>query len=175
MKGEGTMARTKWKAMLAMGSLFAAFAAGTALAAAQAKEESYQWSAELVAFDETARTMTLKTMVVGDATKQAATFKPGDKVLLTWSGIDKYASAINGVHRYEGAVKSDSRFAFPAEFVSFTSNMYLTFKAPVPADAVTRLKTIKPTQWVTATSRHGAAAGTPIAAIRGYNDPEPNS
>ena len=66
--------------------------------------------------------------------------------------IDKYASGINGIHRYDSSVKSDARFSFPAEFVSFTSNMYVTFKAPVPADAVTRLTELKPGQWVTATS-----------------------
>ena len=163
------MTRTKWTLMLGIGILFAAWAASPAIA--QAKDDSYQWSAELVAFDEASRTVTFKTMAVGDAIQQAASLKAGDKVLLTWSGFDRHASAINGVRRYEGTVNPDSRFAFPAEFVSFTANTYLTFKAQVPADAMTRLKAIKPGQWVTATSRHGAhSSSEPITAIRGYND-----
>ena len=166
------MTRTNWKATFAMGILLAAFVAGTSPAFAQAKEDSYQWSAELVALDDASSTMTVKAMAVGDAITQAATFKPGDKVLVTWSGFEKYASAVNGVHRYERTAKADSRFTFPAEFVSFTANMYLNFKAKVPADAVTRVKNIKPGQWITATSRHGASVDAPIAAVRGYNDPE---
>jgi hypothetical protein len=155
--------------VIGVGILFAAWAASPAIA--QAKDDSYQWSAELVALDEVGRTVTFKTMAVGDAIQQATSLKPADKVLLTWSGFDKYASAINGVRRYEGTVKPDSRFAFPAEFVSFTANTYLTFKAQVPPDAMTRLKGIKLGQWVTATSQHGAhASSEPITAIRGYND-----
>jgi len=152
--------------------LAAALTIATLPAAAQAKEDSYQWSAELVSFDAATRTATLKVMAFDDAKKQAESLKAGDKVLLTWSGFDKYASGINGIHRYDSSVKSDVRFSFPAEFVSFTSNMYVTFKATVPADAVTRLTALMPGQWVTATSRHGVSAHEPIAAVRGYNDPE---
>lgn len=166
------MTRTILKTISGLAIVLAATLAIAGSAAAQAKEDSYQWNAEIVSFDAPTRTATLKVMAFDDAKKQAATFKAGDKVTLSWSGFDKYASGINGVHRYDSSVKSGARFSFPAEFVSYTSDMYVTFKVPVPPDAVTRLTAIKPGEWVTATSRHGAPANEPILAVRGYNDPE---
>jgi hypothetical protein len=136
--------------------------------------DTYQWSGELVAFDEPMRTMTVKTSAVGEAQKQLAAFKAGDKVLLNWSGFDKYASAVNGAWKQDGTRKPEARFSFPAEFVAFdASRNYVTFKVPVPADATARLKSIKPGEWITAISKHGhASVSQPIAAVRGYNDPE---
>jgi hypothetical protein len=136
--------------------------------------DSYQWSAELVAFDEPMRMMTVKTSAVGEAQKQLAAFKAGDKILLDWSGFERYASAVNGAMKNDAARRPDERFSFPAEFVAFdASRNYVTFKVPVPADSTTRLKSIKPGEWVTATSKHGHASVTqPVAAVRGYNDPE---
>jgi hypothetical protein len=98
-------------------------------------------------------------------------------VVLNWSGFDKYASAVNGAAKQEAGRKPEDRFSFPAEFVAFdASRNYVTFKVPVPSEATTRLKSIKPGEWVTATSKHGAASATqPIAAVRGYNDPEPRA
>jgi hypothetical protein len=141
---------------------------------ATSTSESYQWSAELVAFDEPMRMMTVKTSAVGEAQKQLAAFKAGDQVVLNWSGFDKYASAVNGAAKREAARKPEDRFSFPAEFVAFdASRNYVTFKVPVPSEATARLKSIKPGEWVTATSKHGHASVTqPIAAVRGYNDPE---
>jgi hypothetical protein len=135
----------------------------------QKPDDSYQWSAELVTFDEAARTVTLRAMAFGDAPKQAATLKSGDKIFVRWSGFDKYANAINGLQKVEGG-KADPRFAFPAEFVGFAPETnYVTFKVTIPADSVNRMKATKPGQWITATCRHGADA---IVAIRGYNDLE---
>jgi hypothetical protein len=136
--------------------------------------DAYQWSAELVAFDETARIVTVKTSAVGEATSQLGAFKAGDKILLNWSGFDKYASGVNGAWKQDGNRKLADRFSFPAEFVAFdASRNYVTFKVPVPAEATSRLKSIKPGEWITATSKHGqASAAHPIAAVRGYNDPE---
>jgi hypothetical protein len=141
---------------------------------ATSTSDAYQWSAELVAFDEPMRTMTVKTSAVGEAQKQLAAFKAGDKVLLNWSGFDKYASSVNGAWKQDGTRKPEDRFSFPAEFVAFdASRNYVTFKVPVPAEATARLKSIKPGEWVTATSKHGQASMThPIAAVRGYNDSE---
>jgi hypothetical protein len=141
--------------------------------AAQSASESYQWHAELVAFEENSRMVTVKSRAVGDALKQLGNFKPGDKIMLTWSGFDKFAYAINGALRYD-ASKAEQRFSFPTEFVAFDSaGEYVTFKAQIPASNVTKVRPIKPGQWVTATSPHGQRSGTqPITAIRGYNDPE---
>jgi hypothetical protein len=154
------------------------FAVGAAFAesaqTATSTSDSYQWSAELVAFDESMRVMAVKASVVGEAQKQLATFKAGDKVLLNWSGFDKYASAVNGAWKQDPIRKPEDRFSFPAEFVAFdASRNYVTFKVSVPAEATARLRSIKSSEWVTATSKHGqASVAQPVAAVRGYNDPE---
>ena len=139
--------------------------------------ETYFWHGELVALDQTAKTITVKTMVVGSALDELGHFKAGDRVMLSWSGFDKYANAVNRVARYEATKKSDERFAFPAEFVSFdAAQKYVTFKAPIPAESISKLQSLKPGQWVTATSPHGKGSeAQPIVAIRGYNDTTTNS
>ncbi|HET9218800.1 MAG TPA: hypothetical protein VFR18_17580 [Terriglobia bacterium] len=154
------------------------FVVGSAFAqsaqSATSTSDSYQWSAELVAFDEPMRMLTVKASAVGEAQKQLAAFKAGDKILLNWSGFDKYASAVNGAWKQDATRKAEDRFSFPAEFVTFdASRNYVTFKVPAPAEATARLKSIKPGEWVTATSKHGHASVTqPLVAVRGYNDPE---
>jgi hypothetical protein len=125
-----------------------------------------------VALDQPAKTVTVKSMAVGDALQELPRFKAGDKILLGWSGFDKYANSINHAVRYDATKKSDDRFSFPAEFVAFDAeHRYVTFKAPVPDESMAKLQSLKPGQWITATSPHGKTSDTrPIVAIRGYND-----
>ena len=143
----------------------------------QSTSDTYSWSGELVALDQSTRTITVKSMVVGNALDELGHFKAGDRVVLGWSGFDKYANAINHAVRYDAAKKVDERFTFPAEFVSFdAAQRYLTFKSQIPAESVSKVQSLKTGQWVTATSPHGKASETqPIVAIRGYNDPASNS
>ena len=144
---------------------------------AKSGSETYSWHGELVALDQTNRTITVKSMVVGSALEQLGHFKTGDRINLSWSGLDKYASAINGAARYDATKKRDERFTFPAEFVSFdASQKYLTFKSPIPAESISKLQSLKAGQWVTATSPHGKASDSqPIVAIRPYNESSSNS
>jgi hypothetical protein len=134
--------------------------------------ETYVWNGELVALDQTAKIITVKSMVVGSALEELGHFKPGDRVMLGWSGFDKYANAVNHVVRYDATKKLDERFAFPAEFVSFDATQkYVSFKAAIPAESISKIQSLKPGQWLTATSPHGKASeAQPIVAIRGYND-----
>jgi hypothetical protein len=140
-------------------------------------DSTYTWHAELVALDAGAKTATVKAMAVGDALKELPQFKPGDRVMLGWSGFDKFANAINHAVKFDGTKKLDDRFAFPVEFVAFDAeHRYATFKAPIPSDGVSRLQALKPGQWITATSPHGAASQTqPIVSIRSYNNTAPAS
>jgi hypothetical protein len=146
--------------------------AATPVQSAPTGNETYVWNGELVALDQTAKIITVKSMVVGSALDELGHFKGGDRVMLSWSGIDKYANAVNHVARYDATKKSGERFAFPAEFVSFdAAQKYVTFKAPIPAESISKLLSLKPGQWVTATSPHGKGSeAQPIVAIRGYND-----
>jgi hypothetical protein len=134
--------------------------------------QSFSWHAELVALDESAKTATVKTSVVGDAIAEFGNMKPGAQVVVTWSGLDRFADAIRSV-RPGDANNSGERFTFPVEFVSFDAERrYVTFKVKVPDSGIPRLKAMKPGEWITATSPHDASSSTqPVAMIRHYNDP----
>src|SRR4051812_13854748 len=56
---------------------------------------TYTWHGELVSLDQTSRALTVKAMVAGSALEELMHFKAGDRIMLGWSGFDKYANAIN--------------------------------------------------------------------------------
>lgn len=136
----------------------------------QPAADTYTWSGELVSLDEGGRILTVKVRVVGDQPMtELPKFKSGDRIILTWSGYDKYADAINHVIRYD-ATKNTPSFTFPADFVAFDSaHQYVTFKVPLPAESIDKIKSLKPGEWVTATSPHTRTAeAKPIVTIRPY-------
>ena len=133
--------------------------------------DSYLWNAELVAFDRATRMITVKAPVVGEeAPAEIALLKTGQQIVLTWSGVDRYASGIRHAVAYSASKKSEDKFSLPAEFVSYDSaQRNLTFKTKIPADGVARIEALKPGEWVTATSLHGKATDAePIVAIRPF-------
>lgn len=135
----------------------------------KAANDSYLWHAELVTLDQ--NTMTVKSWIVGEeAPKQMAAFKRGEKIALTWSGLADYASGIREATKYDAAKKMDDHFTFPVEFVSYdAAHRYVTFKVPVAAQSIANIKSLKPGEWITATSPHGqASAAQPIATVRPY-------
>ena len=137
----------------------------------QPTSETYSWSGELVGFDANGRTVTVKSPVFGDqATAELPRFNPGERIILTWSGYDTYADAISRAVRYEAGKKWNEPFTFPVEFVAYESpRRYLTFKFQVPAGSVEALKSLKPGDWVTATSRHRPSSETEaITAVNAY-------
>jgi hypothetical protein len=136
----------------------------------QLTSEVFSWNGELVAPDANSRVMTVKAPIVGQQTPAAfQRLKTGERVMLTWSGYDKYADAIRDVRSSSLVNKSDERFTFPAEFASFDAERrYATFKM-VPENSIGNLMTLKPGEWVTATSPHGALAkSTPVTMVRPY-------
>lgn len=139
--------------------------------ALQPTSETYSWSGELVGFDATGRTLTVKSRVVGEqALAELPQLKSGDRIVLTWSGFDTYADAISRAVRYDASKNWSAPFTFPVEFVAYESpRQYVTFKFQVPAASVDALKSIKPGEWVMATSRHRPANETEaIRAVTAY-------
>ena len=137
----------------------------------QPTSETYSWSGELVGFDANGRTVTVKSPVFGDqATAELPRFNPGERIILTWSGYDTYADAISRAVRFDAGKKWNEPFTFPVEFVAYESpRRYLTFKFQVPAGSVEALKSLKPGEWVTATSRHRPSSETEaITAVNAY-------
>ena len=157
---------------VALASLTLSFVAGSPVKAASSDPvaETYTWSAELVALDETHHMLTAKAYVVADQPKaEFKAFKAGDRVLLGWSGFDKFASGINHATHYTTGTAVTEKFSFPVEFVSYDAERnYVTFKTTVPADGMAKIRTLMPGEWITATSTQTKPEAQPIVAIRPY-------
>jgi hypothetical protein len=137
----------------------------------QPTSETYSWSGELVRFDGNGRTITVKSRVAGEqAREELSRFKPGDRIVLTWSGFDTYADAISRAVRYDASRKWNQPFTFPVEFVAYESpRQYVTFTFQVPAASIEAVKTVKPGEWITATSKHRATNETEaVTAVIAY-------
>jgi hypothetical protein len=158
------------KTVLALAT-FLFFTAGTLAQSQRTADEEFSWHAGLVALDERARIVTVKAPIVSDRVR--ADFegvKPGERILVRWSGFHDYADSVAEARRSMDVRNAEERFTFPVEFVSFDPvQRFVTFKVPVPETSIANLKALKPTDWVTVTSPHGPSSKTaPITAIRPY-------
>jgi|SRR5688572_24485786 len=137
--------------------------------AADTANETYTWSAELVARDDEARTITVQSRLVSNAEIDFDSLDDGDRVTLTWSGINMAA----GVRRITaGAAPEDDRLTLPIEFVSSElDDRYVRFKVLVPSDDLAKLGSVQPGQYVTATSpRRASRWEEAVVDVRPYND-----
>jgi hypothetical protein len=132
--------------------------------------DTFTWHAELVSVDAGSGTFTVKAKMLSDLGKEVAKFNAGDRVLLTWSGIDKYAGAVRQIAKYAANQKVDTTFAFPVELGSRdVPNDYVTFKFRAPTGAVAAVKTVKPGEWVTVTVRqHSTGDAQGIVSVEPY-------
>ena len=131
--------------------------------------ETYTWSAELVAVDASARTVTVQARVVEETGIDWDELDAGDRVTLTWSGIETAA----GIRRVvAGAAPADDRLTLPIEFVSAEHDRrYVRFKVAVPAADVMKLTSLSAGSWITATSpRRAARYEEAVVTVRPYND-----
>jgi hypothetical protein len=139
--------------------------------AGQLTSKFFSWNGELVTLDENARTVTVKAPLATDQTlPDFARLKTGDRIALRWSGYDDYADSIYRVAQPAEMAQNDSRFIFSVDFVAVDNvRRYVTFKVQIPQDGVASLKSLKPGEWVTATSPHGPSSKTtPVVSIRPY-------
>jgi hypothetical protein len=146
-----------------------AMAAAVPAIAGDAANDTYTWSAELVAVDQAASTVTVQSRLVGNAEVDLDSLDSGDRVTLTWSGINTAA----GVRRIvDGAAPEGDRLTLPIEFLSAEhDNQYVRFKVPVPNDDLAKIASLTPGAWVTATSpRRSQKYEEAVADLRPYND-----
>jgi hypothetical protein len=122
----------------------------------QPKSDTYTWNGELVSLDTTAKTMTVKSRVAyPEAISELKHFKGGDHVWVLWSGIHDSSDAVRQVRRPQTGRKIDENLVLPAELVSSEApNEYLTIRIKLPESGLAAIKTVKPGEWVTVTSRH---------------------
>ena len=135
-------------------------------AATAAETGSYTWSAELVAIDKAANTVTVKARFVEDAAN-VGDLQPGDAAMLTWSGINT-AAGIRALER--GTKSSYDRMTMPVEYVSSElDGRYLVFEVPIPAGDAAAIEKLEAGTWVTATSPHlPKEKAEAVASIRPY-------
>ena len=157
---------------VALGALCVSLFNGSPLKAAtdDSTAGTYTWDAELVALDQANHMLTVKAYVVADQPKaEFKNFKAGDRVLIGWSGFDRFASGINHATRYTAGKAIHEKFSFPVEFVAFDpQTTYVTFKTPVPAEGTAKIRTLMPGEWITATSPQMKSEGQTIVSIRPY-------
>ena len=137
----------------------------------QAKGDTYTWNGELVSLDTTAKTMTVKSRVAyQEAISELKHFKAGERVWIVWSGVHDSSDAVRQIRRFESGRKIDENLVLPAELVSTeTSNQYLTIRIKVPESGLAAIKTVKPGEWVTVTSRHKPSTDDDaVVAVRPY-------
>jgi hypothetical protein len=148
--------------------LLGLFVASIALAQNAAAPESYTWSAELVAFDKASNTVTVKQRLVeAPEVANMTALRPGDKAMLTWSGIST-AAGIRAIER--GEKSSFDRMTMPVELVGTEHDgRYVSFKVAIPAGDAAAIERVQPGQWVTATSPHRPRdAKEAVSSIRPY-------
>ena len=131
-------------------------------------DPTYTWSAELVAFDKATNTVTVKSRLVSEAPSVAGP-KPGDAVMLTWSGVST-AVGVRAVER--GAKSGYDRMTMPVAYVSYEQDgRSVSFKVPIPATDAAAIARVQPGQYVTATSpQRPKNAKEAVVAIRPYTD-----
>lgn len=141
-----------------------------------AVDDTFIWHGELVSIEAPSGTVTVKANVLSDVVKEVAGFNTGDRVLLTWSGIDRYAGAIRQIAKHDTSQKVDDPFSFPVELASReVENDYVTFKFQAPAAAIAAVETVKPGEWVTVTVRQRSSDAQGIVSIAPYVKPATNT
>jgi hypothetical protein len=167
MKSDQSLASTRQTRLMSLGLL--AMAAALPTLAGDAADETYTWSAELVEVDAPARTVTVQARLVGNAEVDFDALESGDRLTLSWSGINTAAGVRSIV---DGRAPDDHLMTLPIEFVSAEhGQQYVRFKVAVPSDDLAKVASLQPGSWVTATSpRRDARFEEAVAALRPYND-----
>jgi hypothetical protein len=148
----------------------------TAQSQPQTAADTFIWHGELVSVDQPTGTFTVKARMLPDAAKEVARFKAGDKVVMTWSGVDKYGDAIRQIARHDPNQKMTDPFAVAVELASpDLQNEYVTFKFRA-ANAVESVKSVKPGEWVTVTTKKGSMNDAQaVVSVEPYNKPASNT
>jgi hypothetical protein len=126
-------------------------------AAAQVQERTYVWFGELVAFDESSNSATVKARIPDYVAKYVDRFKSGDRVLVVWDMIGKkQADRVLAIWKYDDVKDpkgANTGYVLPVEFVSAdVEQRTVTFKARVSGKTSAALKSAQPGQWLKVTA-----------------------
>lgn len=132
--------------------------------------DTYDWSAELVEFDDGADTMTVKARVEQYAgIPNLDEYSEGDRLTLVWTGRS-WAAGVRDLGT--NPETADEALTLPVEFVGSESDgRYVSFRVPVPADSVARVRELTAGDRITAVSPRGDADwDSGVISVRHYND-----
>jgi hypothetical protein len=133
-------------------------------------DETYEWSASLISFDESSNSAVVQARVdTYRPLENLGEFETGDELILTWSGRH-WASGIRGLAR--DPELEPGTLALPVEFVSSARDgKYINFRIPVPAEAAAAIAGMDSGARVTATSpRTPTDWSASVIRLRHYND-----
>ena len=156
--------------------LIAMLTLGTPVKGAQSiqpSSDTFTWVGELVSMDATARTLTVKSRVAyQEALSELKQFKAGEPVWVVWSGVSDHSEAVRQVRRPEGNRKITDILMMPAELVSpEATNQYVTLRVKLPEAGLAAIKSVKPGEWVTVTSRQRPATeAEAVVAVKPYSE-----
>ena len=140
---------------------------------------TYVWAGELVALDESSRTLTVTARLVTPAAQAAVEgLEPGAAIIITWSGLSHRAAGIRAVAADDGSgLWGGDRFLLPASFVrTDPTGSYLTFNVRPPADGLATARALRRGDWTTVTSPHrpsGVADAVTTVAAYSVTRPAP--
>jgi hypothetical protein len=149
-------------------ALVVALCVGTGVTTAQTTQsqtdDTFIWHGELITADAVSGAVTVKTSLLSEAAGEAKNFKPGDRVLLSWSGVNQYAGSVRRIAKHDPAEKPED-FALPVELGSpVVQDNYVAFKFRASAAAIAAVKAVKPGEWITVTVRQ-RSSGDPQAIV----------
>jgi hypothetical protein len=129
----------------------------------------------LVSLDQSAKTMTVEARVEERVFRYIDQFKPGDRVMLTWTVASRgEAGPVLHVARDEEAknARLDYGHILPVELVSSNADARsITFKAQVPASTLESLNSMQPGGWAKVTTPLQQANDTAVIVAVDRSEP----
>lgn len=123
------------------------------MAAAQSATRTYAWYGQLVSLDRATRTVTVTAQLQDHLAPYLGRYKPGDRVVLTWSTLKGEGDVLVFVPSADEMKYVDVGYILPAEFVSVdAAARTMTFKREVPESLIGALASIAPGTWIKATT-----------------------
>lgn len=142
----------------------------TATGAAAQEQETYDWSAVLMSFDEANHTAVMQARFEGRVDVEPfGRFEEGERLTLVWTGR-RWAAGIRDLGPDPDV--SAEALTLPVEFVSTArEGRYLNFRVQVPEDSVETLAALDIGARVTGISPKGRKDfADAILTLREYND-----
>ena len=133
---------------------------------------TYRWDSELVALDEAAGALTVRSQMVSAAARSAAAgLTAGEPIVITWSGNGREASGIRAVAADDGSgLWGSDRYLLRATFeAAEAGGRQLTFRVPLPEGSRSAVRSLTRGAWARMTSpHHPADAQAPLLAVNSY-------